>query len=66
VSGQRLEDDATVKLVDELVEFCVTVPVGLTHGAAQVTAKIAPLLIAAMGSLNVTLMRVVSVGISVA
>lgn len=49
----------------EFVAFKATVPLGLTHGAAQVTVKVAAPLIDAMGSLNVALMTALSVATSV-
>jgi len=50
----------------ELVAFRATVPLGFTHGAAQVTVKVAAPFIDATGSLNVALMTVLSGDTSVA
>jgi hypothetical protein len=53
VSGARVVAAVNVNVAILFVASSATVPVGLTHGAAQVTLKLAAPLIGAIGSLNV-------------
>src|SRR5580704_8518743 len=52
VSGTSAVPGVSVNVAIVFVASSATVPVGFTHGAAQVTVKLAAPLIGAIGSLN--------------
>ena len=66
VSGASTVTGASVNVAIRLVESSDTVPTGLVQGEAQVTVKLAPPVIGAIGSLKAALIIVLLTGTPVA
>jgi hypothetical protein len=66
VLGASDADEASAKVAMVLAEFSVTVPTGLTQGAAQATMKLAAPVMGATGTLKAAVMMVLLIGTPVA